>query len=100
MDKIIKVYDDKTVVYKYSGGQLWWTYYYNKEGIIQYGINGDSKWLYSVGDTVVNVTSPSGDNDRYIIGYARREKGDIFSSWTDIEVGKLVPRLILPKLKK
>lgn len=103
INKIIKIFDDKAVVYKYSGDRLWWTYYYDKDGILQYGINGDSKWLYSVGDTVVNVTSPTGENDRYIIGkdgYARREKGDVFSSWTDVEVGKLVPRLIIPKLKK
>ena len=103
LDKIIKVYNDKTIVYKYSGGQLWWTYYYDKDGILQYGINGEKKWQYSVGDTIVNVTSPTGEIEKYIIGkdgYARREKGELFSSWIDREVGKLVPRLVIPKCKK
>lgn len=102
LNKIIKIYKDKTIVYKYSAGQLWWTYYYNKEGVLQYGINGGNKWQYEVGDTIVNETSPSGEIKRYIIGndgYARAESGASISSWIDAEVGKLVPRIIIPKYK-
>lgn len=103
IDKIIKVYEDKIVVYKYAGGHLWWTYYYTKDGVLEYGINGEKKWLYEVTDSIVNETSPTGEKERYIIGedgYARKEGGNSFSSWADVEVGKLVPHVILPNYKR
>lgn len=106
LDRIIKVYKDKTVVYKYAAGQLWWTYYYNKEGILQYGINGGNKSIYNVGDSLVTTVAPSGDTLIYHIGddgIARRKlisNGPLnttYTIWDDSQ--RLRPKVVIPKSK-
>ena len=103
LDKIIKVYPDKIIVYKYSLGQVWWTYFYNKEGVIQYGINGGVKHTYKIDGDKLTEETPDFEPITYTIyddGMARKDGGGDLSSWVDAEIGKVVVYLKVPKSKR
>lgn len=100
--KTIKVLKDKYIAYTYAGGQLYWTYYYDEKGLIQYGVNNGKKWTYTIEGKTMKESSPEGNIKNYIIddeGIARSQDGDGLESWIWAEYGKINTVIKLPPLQ-
>ena len=97
--KTIKVLKDKYLVYTYAGGELYWTYCYDSNGVIMYGINEGNKWTYKIKGKTMIETSPKGKIKEYEIdneGIARCQDGEGLESWVRAEYGRINTIIKIP----
>ena len=102
-EKTIIVKNNGYVVYQYVAGHLWWTYYYNKDGIIQYKTDNEKKWTYKLDGDLMTETTPTGEQKKYKIddkGYGIIQDDVELTTWALSDLGRIKCYLSLPKLKE